>query len=637
MVPPTRSRADRLAEVALVAVTILPIVVAAVRAWREHWYPIGDDAYFSLRSRDVLTRHHPWLGTWTSASRDAGIQLNNPGPLLFDILALPAKLSAARGPMVGAAALAAACAGGSVVLARRVAGWVGALAIAASTTSLVWAMGSSVIVEPWQPHALMLPFGLFLVAAWSVAAGDAPMAVVLVAVASLLVQTHLPYAPLVAVVGGVSLILHLRSGAWASERDRSRGWLVGALLVAVVLWAQPILEQIGGPGQGNLSRVAEATISPEEDTPSIGPTGAVRVVATLVAPIPQWGRADFADLLLHRPAQATDDDALSGLVGVPSAGGAAWRLLPLIAVGGLAAVVAHRRREGEWETAVAVAAAGLVGGLTTVALLPENAQYVLAVHQVRWLWPLAAFVTAVVLGALVGRRAARALQAAVAGLVVIVAVASIPSHRQPVGPIVDDWSMAPMRAIAAQLAEADVDGPVLFAEERLRPFEPYSAAVVLELERNGVDVVFDDDGFVRQMGPAREADGTETHQVLVVEGRDPVLPAGAEVIARVDGLSTDGEQALADARRQVERRLEAGDVRLTELGRAAADRGLIDASVVEPSDERSSGDLAALVGPVRAGYVELGDGAGGALLDRWAALELLGTRGTVTVAVAPLP
>ena len=72
---------------ALLALTLAPLLVAVLHAWRAGWVPIGDHGLIELRAADVLTADHPWLGTWTSASLSAGTDLNNPGPLLFDLLA----------------------------------------------------------------------------------------------------------------------------------------------------------------------------------------------------------------------------------------------------------------------------------------------------------------------------------------------------------------------------------------------------------------------------------------------------------------------------------------------------------------------------------------------------------------------
>ena len=98
-----RTTGGRLA--ALVAVAAVPIVVAAARAVNRGWYPLGDNALYALRARDVLTSNHPLIGTWTSASLASGIDLNHPGPLLFDLLAAPARIDALRGvPVVEAMA-----------------------------------------------------------------------------------------------------------------------------------------------------------------------------------------------------------------------------------------------------------------------------------------------------------------------------------------------------------------------------------------------------------------------------------------------------------------------------------------------------------------------------------------------------
>ena len=81
---------------------VLPIVVAAVRAIVQHWRPIGDNALVALRAHDVLTSHQPLLGTWSSASLEAGTNLNHPGPLLFESVALPVKLLGSNAPMIDA-------------------------------------------------------------------------------------------------------------------------------------------------------------------------------------------------------------------------------------------------------------------------------------------------------------------------------------------------------------------------------------------------------------------------------------------------------------------------------------------------------------------------------------------------------
>src|SRR5262249_30879098 len=142
-----------------VALAILPIVVAVVRAILDHWLPVGDDAYFVLRPRDVWTSHIPLLGTWTSASLSTGRDINNPGRLCLAGLAVPVTVFG------GAACLARrtgllnllSSLGIAWCAFRRGGGLLVAIAMLA-VSLLTWSMGSLLLFGPWQPHALLLPF-----------------------------------------------------------------------------------------------------------------------------------------------------------------------------------------------------------------------------------------------------------------------------------------------------------------------------------------------------------------------------------------------------------------------------------------------------------------------------------------------
>ena len=86
-----------------VAVVCLPIMWAAVRAAVGGWVPIGDDAYFTVRSRDVLTSHHPLLGAWSSGSLDLETPINNLGPVQLDLLAAFTRFTPMGGTAIGVA------------------------------------------------------------------------------------------------------------------------------------------------------------------------------------------------------------------------------------------------------------------------------------------------------------------------------------------------------------------------------------------------------------------------------------------------------------------------------------------------------------------------------------------------------
>ena len=148
---------SRLWIVALVA-AIIPIVVAAVRILHGGYIALGDNALIVVRALDVGTTNTPLLGTWSSASTAVGTNLNHPGPLMFDLLAGPIRL---LGPSVGLVIGVALINAGSVCVAcwaaRRAGGTTAAAIVGAAAAILAWTMGSSMIIDAWQPNAMVLP------------------------------------------------------------------------------------------------------------------------------------------------------------------------------------------------------------------------------------------------------------------------------------------------------------------------------------------------------------------------------------------------------------------------------------------------------------------------------------------------
>ncbi|HEX6568302.1 MAG TPA: hypothetical protein VF015_04025, partial [Acidimicrobiales bacterium] len=249
----------RLLAAALVAVN-LPIVVATVRALARGWQPVGDNGILLVRARDVGTSHNPLLGSWTSASLVLDNHVNNPGPLYFDAVAPAVRL---LGPWVGLAVgvmlVNMAASSLAVVAARRLTGAESMVAVAVAVVGLQWALGSALLFDMWQPNALVLPFFAFLVVVAVLATGDLAMAPWVVGLGSLIVQTHMSHTVLVAVLTVVGAALCV----WARRRSGpTTAWrrpLAWAGAVAVLAWVQPLVEQFTSPGEGNLSRIADAT------------------------------------------------------------------------------------------------------------------------------------------------------------------------------------------------------------------------------------------------------------------------------------------------------------------------------------------------------------------------------------------
>jgi len=365
---------DRLA-VALV-VAGLPIIVAAGRALQRDWLPMGDNAYYSLRARDVLTEHNPLVGAWSSGSSGTGVEVNNLGPLQLDLLAMPIRaLGFGPGTVVAVAAINLAAVAVVVVLLRRAFGVPGMWVAAATTAVLSWSLGSELLIEPRTHHALVLPFLAVLVSAAAVAAGDAAAVIPLVVSASLVAQSHLTFLLPVLMVAAVAVVLAFR------RRGDRPGWtgalLVGSLVLAAC-WAQTIYEELRS-GQGNLSATWEARAADRE---AFGWARAVRATTDVALPPDGWWRSSFLEF-----------DPAGDL---PDLGVAVLALAVVLAVLVALAVRARRAGDGTSGAFVAVAATALVIGVVASALVPADGLFGAVSGNFRFLWPIAAFTTAVI-------------------------------------------------------------------------------------------------------------------------------------------------------------------------------------------------------------------------------------------------
>lgn len=522
------------ASVLAVAATIL---VAGIRAAVDGWYPIGDNALLTLRSRDVLTSHHPWLGTWTSASLTVGTPINNPGPLQFDLLAPFAKVDPGAGVAIGVAVLNVVAVVLAATFARRVGGPRLASFTMVAAGGLAWSMGSELLFDPWQPHSLLLPFLALLVLMVSVAAGDLTALPWAVGVGSLIVQTHLSYAVLVPGIlfaGLAWAALGLRGSNPAIERQALRrrwGRAIGiAFLVGLLCWAQPLWEQVGR--DGNLATVAANAGAGDE---AVGLRSGVRIAGSVIGDPAGWLRPSFADRFAPDPAGAALVPSGAPLAGVRALGTASLSLGAAAALLGVSAWLARRRDDRAGVAVAVVAGAALVLALATAASLPVSDVFGIAAHQLRFLWPIAAVGAVLPLAALLPRH--RAVTVVAAGVAVVLAVATVPQMNAEAGPSADAAAQPVVDEVVEQVgawAESNPDR-VLFFDGRSVPFaEPYSGPLLLELQRQGVAFEVDEE-FSYQVGPRRRGPDEATDQVRVAIGDDAAVPIGAELIAAAVG------------------------------------------------------------------------------------------------------
>jgi hypothetical protein len=532
--PAERSRARRLLVAALVVVN-LPIVVATVRALAGGWQPLGDNGILLVRARDVGTSHNPLLGSWTSASLVLDQDVNNPGPLYFDAIAPAVKL---LGPWVGLAVgvmlVNMAASSLAVVVARRISGAESMVAVAVAVVGLQFALGSELLFDVWQPNALVLPFFAFLVVAAVLATGDVVMAPWVVGLGSLLVQTHMSHMASVAVVTAVGMGLCVVAVRRGGRPERLRGPLVWTGVVAVVAWVQPVVEQFTGRGEGNLSRIVGAATA--GDATAIGWSRASQLTAEIMVMGPWFTRSSYASAV---PPTAPDAP-IFGIVGV----GPAVVLLAVLGVALVGAVVwAVRAGRGRVATMVAMAGVALVTGFVALAISPVN-QVALAMHQMRWLWPIAAFLTAAGLTWVFSVARSRppvhrGLLIGAAAAAVLVAAANLPTHDSKApGPTDTADHLASGQELMSQLGTLEGRGPVLYTWNWLRFAEPYSGMLFAELQDRGIPFVFDDEGLIRQFGEGRRHDGTATLRLWLVEGPATLeVPEGVERVALADGPS----------------------------------------------------------------------------------------------------
>lgn len=556
--------------------TLLPLVVAAVRAVARGWVPVGDAATIGIRSRDVLGAGElPLLGPATTSSWTSGIYQNHPGPLFYDVLAAPAALfPGPAGQVVGAVLIEALAVVGIFVLARRRGGDPLAILALAMTTVLCWSMGSAVLVEPWPPNTLLLPFVCFVLLAWSVAVGDVACLPWLVGVASFIIQTNMSYGvlvPLLAVYALVELVWRGRRGELRPLRRT--GWVTAA--VVVVLWAQPLFEQVAGTGEGNMSRIVRGL---GEGPMTLNWRSSVQAVAKVVALPPWWTRPSFAE------------DFRFGLTGNPLPGFG----LALVSLGLVAWLVVwcwrRARRQGD-----AVSAAGLttalvllVASVITANQTPTTGAGTVA-YQLRWLWPVAMTVWLSVAAFGLRRAGERAgaprrLPVALAAVTVVVAALNLSWTNQ--GTTAPEATMPIARDVVDAVAGAELDGPVLVETDE-GIWDPYSEAVLFELQRQGVEFVIHDRIGYRMLGDDRRWDGDNAVAVLRVSGSDWAMVDrdGAHVITRHPGLDKEERDELYVLQLDIREAFADGELQLNERGRQTAERGAFESVPEDAPDE----------------------------------------------------
>ena len=300
-VPPPRRRPaarDRWLALVSLGAALVPAVVAAVRAATGDWVPVGESALIAVRSGDVLRGASgggvPMVGPWADTSGPLGFDVFHPGPLLYDVLAVPVQLAGSQGLAMAVAAVNAVAIVGIFLVVRRVAGETMAALAMALVAVLCWVTGTAALIEPGYPGTVVLPFLWFLVLVWGATCGRVWCLPVAVVVGGFVGGTDLRvtlFVPVLLVVAGVSVA----RSAWGlpvRRWSRPAGALAVSGLLAVGCLVQPVLEELQGEGGGNLVHLWEGAA---EHTTTLDVGTSARVLARVVALPPWWVRPWHAD------------------------------------------------------------------------------------------------------------------------------------------------------------------------------------------------------------------------------------------------------------------------------------------------------------------------------------------------------
>ena len=346
------------ARVAVAAVVVgvgLPVLVAAVSVMGRHWFPSGDDAFIFRRVADVGGAHTPLVGVYSRYG------WHHPGPLLFWLLAPFERLGGPGGLLVGAAMINLACLAGALATAFRRGGVALVIWVGLFVAVLVHALGSTLLIDPWNPWLPVTGLVWFFLLAWSVACGDSTMWPWLIGVGSWEVQAHVGFAP---VVGALLALAFVVARGW---RFSWRGAWRPAVAVGLVAWAGPLIQQVAGH-PGNLQAIASYVQQPSESTQGVA--RALGVTGRQLSIPPPWitGRESNFIGILSTASVWTGTGQLALLVLL---GGLAWRR--------------GRREPAVLAATSTVAVIAAVLGLARISGLPFP-------YLARWMWVVALFV-----------------------------------------------------------------------------------------------------------------------------------------------------------------------------------------------------------------------------------------------------
>lgn len=294
LAPSTERRHDRWLALVVGLCAAGPVIASTVRALRDGWIPAGDQANIATRAHDVLTSRTPLVGLHSDVSFLTHHTVYSLGPMLFWLLALPARVASPDSLTLTMGLVNTAAIVGVVILARRRGGLTLMFITAIAVVLMSRSLAPELLHDVWNPAAGLFPFTLLIFLSWSLGCGEYRLLPLAVLVASFVVQCQLAFLPPslgVLLVGMAGLVVSLWSTRKASYAGIARGgrvwpWALTALLVAVVCWAPPAIDQIKAR-PGNLTAIVRTV---ESNHSTLGAGVGWHAVVLAVGVRPWWLR-----------------------------------------------------------------------------------------------------------------------------------------------------------------------------------------------------------------------------------------------------------------------------------------------------------------------------------------------------------
>jgi len=252
---------------------IIPIVVALVNALRGGAILVGDRAVFALLVKDAATGSFPSVGQYSWHG------WNHLGALIFYVFAPFHWLSggAAWGLFAGVALYSSALLVAIAWLGHRLRGtWGSALGVGALLACWV-SVGRIASVDAWTPYLALPLFILFVFAALGVTERDRASMWLMWVSASVVVQIHVGYLPIVGLVGLAACLIFW----WTGGNQRSITRPIATALLLFTPYLFHLREAVR-----NLGDIAHYFVTTDE--PSIGFGRALQVMSFEMSPRASW-------------------------------------------------------------------------------------------------------------------------------------------------------------------------------------------------------------------------------------------------------------------------------------------------------------------------------------------------------------